>query len=309
MNEYLNNLWGVVLAGGEGTRLQSLVKRIYGYDRPKQYCTFVGTRSLIRHTIDRVSKVIPQNRIVTVTNRSHSEYVREELTEYPSIISMEQPFSRDTGAGIMLPVLKVYNNNRDSIVALFPSDHFIVGESKFMEYVRRAAQFVNLNPEAIVMLGVKTDKTESGYGWIEPDQRLRAPENTKLFRVKRFWEKPSINVTKYLVDKGCIINTFVLVGKTSAFLYYMAKNMPELYRAFEPIKSKLGTPVEKIMINRAYRYLPTLNFSKAVLENISRYLAVLEMSDVYWSDWGEEYRLLQDLENLTVPNCEPALAE
>ena len=298
----------IATVGGEGTRLQNLVRRIYGYDRPKQYCAFTGTRTLFKHTFDRVSSLIPQSRILTIINKTHSEFVHEEFGENPGNNFIEQPFSRDTGAGILLPMLKISHADKDSTVALFPSDHFILSEHKFMEYIKKAAKFVDSNPEAIVMLGVRSEKYESGYGWIEPDQQLRASDDTKLFRVKRFWEKPSQNVTQFLVDKGCLINTFVLVGKTSAFLYHMNRNMPELYRAFEPIKSKIGSPIEKIMINRAYRYLPSLNFSKSVLENISRYLAVMEVTNVYWSDWGEEYRLLQDLENMNVNLAEPVLS-
>jgi len=308
MDKNLSNLWGIVLAGGEGTRLQNLVRRIYGYDRPKQYCTFVGTRSLLRHTIDRAAMLIPHKRILAVVNRSHSEYVLEELGVNPSIEIMEQPAPRETGAGILLPMLKVNNNDPNSTIALFPSDHFILDEQRFMDYVKKAAEFVNNNPDAIVMLGVHSGSVESGYGWIEPDQKINSQSGMNVFSVKRFWEKPSSNVTRYLVNKGCMINTFVLIGKSSAFLYYMAKNMPELYSAFGPIKSRLGTPLEKIMITRTYKYLPMLNFSRSVLENICRHLVVMEMNDVYWSDWGEEYRLNHDVEIINAAVEETAFA-
>jgi mannose-1-phosphate guanylyltransferase len=298
MGEISNNLWGIILAGGEGLRLRNLTRQIYGYDRPKQYCTFVGTRSLLRHTIDRTSMIISPRKIKLVVNRVHSDFLHDELEGLHQIDLLEQPIPKETGAGILLPMMKVFHEDQNSTVALFPSDHYILGERKFMEYVQKASTFVNENPQKIVMLGIHTDKSESGYGWIEPEKQIEVSNNSRYYSVKKFWEKPSQTVTRFLVDKGCLVNTFVLVGKSKTFLHYANRNMPDLFKAFQPIRSNFGTPQEKIMINRVFKYLPSYNFSKSVLENISRALVVLEVNDVYWSDWGEEERVFQDLENV-----------
>jgi mannose-1-phosphate guanylyltransferase len=308
MNEALSNLWGIILAGGEGVRLRNLVRQIYGYERPKQYCTFTGTRSLLKHTIDRASFLIPPRKIKIVVNKEHSEYSHSEVAETSQIELIEQPIPKETSAGILLPMLKVFHEDMNSTVALFPSDHFILGERQFMEYVKKATAFVTDNPEMIVMLGIHTNKSESGYGWIEPERNIAEYSGAKFYSVKRFWEKPSANVTKFLVDKGCLINTFVLVGKSKTFLYYMNRNMPDLVKAFIPIRAKIGTPMERIMINRTYKYLPSYNFSKSVLENICRALAVIEIKDVYWSDWGEEYRVSQDIESMIMPMKKNAIS-
>jgi mannose-1-phosphate guanylyltransferase len=300
MDEAVSNLWGIILAGGEGIRLRNLVRKIYGYDRPKQYCTFVGTRSLLKHTIDRASMIISPKKLKIVVNKDHSEFLDDEIKGMPQIDLVEQPIQKETGAGIVLPMLKVFYEDPESTVALFPSDHFIIGESRFMGYVEKATKFVDDNPEMIVMLGIHTDRSETGYGWIEPESIINDTYGARFFSVRRFWEKPSKNVTTFLVEKGCLVNTFVLIGKSKTFLYHANRNMPDLFKAFAPIRSMIGTPFEKIMINRIYKYLPSHNFSKCVLENISRSLAVMEVNDVYWSDWGEEYRVNQDLDKMIV---------
>ncbi|MFA7228356.1 MAG: sugar phosphate nucleotidyltransferase, partial [Melioribacteraceae bacterium] len=113
-----NNLMGIVLAGGEGVRLQNFVTGIYGQPRPKQYCTFTGTRSMFKHTIDRVSLLIPPRRILTVVNNNHKQFIDTELKKSPELIILEQPCMRDTAAGILYPLLKINHTNPSATVAI-----------------------------------------------------------------------------------------------------------------------------------------------------------------------------------------------
>ena len=163
------HVWGIILAGGEGMRLQTYVEQIYGYARPKQYCALTGTRSLIRHTRDRVLRFIPPENLLTIANSNHSRYITEEEVEneIPGTIVI-QPVPRETTAGILLPLLRVNKADPDAIVSIFPSDQFISQEALFMKYVEEANKFVISNPDLIVMLGIHPENPESGYGWIEP---------------------------------------------------------------------------------------------------------------------------------------------
>ncbi|PKL81513.1 MAG: hypothetical protein CVV24_14860 [Ignavibacteriae bacterium HGW-Ignavibacteriae-3] len=303
-----NNLVGVVLAGGEGVRLQKYVQRLYGYPRPKQYCAFTGSRSMFRHTIDRTALLIPHDKIFTVVNTDHSRYVEDESLNNSSITILEQPCLRDTAAGILFPLLKIKSINPESTVAIFPSDHFILNEERFMEHISKAEQFVDENPKFIVTLGLRTEKFETGYGWIEPTRDVYSDGTTKIFNVKRFIEKPDHDLADTLLNKGCLINTFVMVGKCSAFIKHISFCLPELMGAFKSIRNNLGTPLENIMVRRLYKYLPSFNFSTCVLQNIPEYLHVMEVTDVYWSDWGDEKRITSDLMTLTPAYNESLLA-
>lgn len=289
---------GIILAGGEGVRLQRFVTNVYGYRRPKQYCTFVGTRSMFKHTVDRASILIPHNRLLAVVNIDHREYVKDELKKTPSLTVVEQPCLRDTSAGIYFPLLKIAQIDPDATVAIFPSDHFILDERKFMRHVEKANLFVEENPKSIVLLGVRPQKIESGYGWIEPTKELYSDGESKVFNVKKFIEKPDDGLTYNLAKSGCLINTFVMIGKCSTFIKYISRCLPELAGAFQPIRSKFGTTMEEITIRRFYKYLPSVNFSKHVLEMIPDHLNVLEVNDVYWSDWGDELRINRDIERM-----------
>ena len=291
-----SNLWGIVLAGGEGTRLKNLVKRLYGYHRPKQYCTLTGVHSLIRQTINRASKIISNNKILTVVTSHHSEYFKEELRDQQEGTVIVQPCPRDTSAGVLLPVAKIYQSDPDSTVVIFPSDHFIHEENKFINYVKEASLFVDGNPDLIVMVGVRPERIETGLGWMERGEKIHSFNGFKFHQVRKFWEKPDLRSTASLYASGCLVNTFIVVGKSKTLIDLMKKRLPQLFDAFTPIMKSLGTKYEKIAIEQFFEFMPEVNFSKDFLEKISGHLAVLEVPNVYWSDWGEEQRVTNDME-------------
>src|SRR5271169_5308005 len=100
--------WGIILSGGEGTRLEQFIKRIYGIVRPKQYCALVGTRTMLQHTLDRAKSLLPSQKILTVINNSHLKYVQTQLEDQPPETVLVQPCNRETAAGILLSLLHVY---------------------------------------------------------------------------------------------------------------------------------------------------------------------------------------------------------
>lgn len=292
------HIWGIVLAGGEGNRLDSFVKRQYGYHRPKQYCTFVGSRSLFRHTLDRALMLIPREHLLTIITKHHYKYAAEEMGELPSSAIITQPCARETGAGILLPMLKINQNDPEAIVTVFPSDHFIYEEYKFMDYVQEANLFVEDNPDSIVMLGVKPDRIENGYGWIEPGNTILHNGEKIIKRVNKFWEKPVPEKAELLWYRGCLWNTFILIGRSTTFIKLMQKCIPEVFNAFNSIRTKIGTSLEKIAIETDFGFIPAVNFSRFVLEKITEHLCVMEISNIYWSDWGNEIRIRRDLKKL-----------
>lgn len=290
------NLWGIVLAGGEGTRLQNLVKRLYGYARPKQYCTLTGTYSLIKQTIFRASKIISNKNILTVVNSDHSRFYKEELSNRPVETIIVQPCQRGTSAGILLPVAKIYKSDPDSIVAIFPSDHFIREENKFINYIKEASLFVERNPDLIIMIGIRPDRIESGLGWIEGGEKIQSFNDLNFLHIHKFCEKPNLAVTASLFESGCLVNTFIVVAKSRAIINQMEIHIPQLCKVFTPIFNALGTDNEEFTIRQFFKLIPEGNFSKDFLEKVCSNLAVLEIPDVYWSDWGEEHRIKYDME-------------
>jgi len=293
-----SHIWGIILAGGEGKRLKAYVEQIYGYHRPKQYCALTGTRSLIRHTKDRVLRYIPPEHLMTIANSNHSRYITEEIeNEIPGTLVI-QPVPRETTAGIIIPLLKVHHSDPDAFVSIFPSDQFISQEGLFMDHVEEANQFVKSNPEMIVMLGIHPEKPESGYGWIEPMNYFSFNSFPSIRKVRRFWEKPDTKKLQQLWKHGCLCNTFVLIGKCSTFINSIKTLAPSVYSAFNDIRHTIGTPLEGLTIEQTFSFVPEVNFSKNILENITDSLCVQQVNGVYWSDWGEENRVRTDIQKL-----------
>lgn len=301
------NLWGVILAGGDGNRLKDFVSKLYGYHRPKQYCKIADSKSLLRRTFDRAQTIIPNERLVTIINRQHLKYAKEEMSEQPPGTILIQPSNKETCAGILLPLLNIYERDPFSIVALLPSDHFVYPGNRFMQYIQAASVVVDKNTDSIVMLGIVPDQPESGYGWIERGDPVLQNSGTNLYKVLKFWEKPSPQATEILFASGCYLNTFVLVGTSEAFINYISLYAPEIYKPFAKINPTLSKPAGPFNLEKMYEELPSVNFSSFVLEKIPQYLHVLEVPDVYWSDWGEEQRILRDIERFGLGSLEPQI--
>jgi mannose-1-phosphate guanylyltransferase len=164
------NHWGVVLAAGEGLRLQEYIRLALGRHLPKQYVNFIGRRSMIEHTFARAEKVIAPQNVITTVSRSHLQYpeVRPQLASRPSGTVIAQPVNRETCAGILLPLMHIYKRCPEAIVSVFPSDHFILEEDRFMTHVALAAEAVARNPSRIVLLAMEAHAPEEEYGYVIP---------------------------------------------------------------------------------------------------------------------------------------------
>lgn len=298
------NLCGLVLAGGEGKRLESFVHRLRGDGLPKQFVSFIGTRSMLEHTLSRAERLIPRNRVFTVIARDHLRYVevRRQLSARTPETVIVQPLNRDTGPGLLLPLVHIAKHYPDSTAVVFPSDHFIVKESLFMNYLHRAIRTVLWDPAQIVLLAVKPRRVEPDYGYIVSRDAPRDLSQLGLRQVQRFVEKPDSELARELTQGGALWNTFIMVFKVNT-LFGMARMIcPKLYGSFSRIKDAIGTSKEREVLEREYRWMETVNFSRGFLEVLALKdpgsLAVLPVPDLGWSDWGSEGRILGVLKEI-----------
>ncbi len=291
-----NHHWGIVLAAGQGKRLQRYIKSIYGYERPKQFCTIIGSRSMLRHTIDRVKPFFLQKKILTVIIRDYIAYIREEMHDHPFENIVIQPHSKETAPGILLPLLKIFREDPDASVGIFPSDQFILEEDLFREYLRNAFEFAEERPSKIVIMGFSPNRAETEYGWIEHGDEISHNGGAPFYRVRKFWEKPDVKLARKLYASSCMWNTMVMVGKASAFLERFKILIPEVYEPFVRKNYYNGRFDDELALNEIYSKLPEVNFSDSILRNSIESLCVMPLNGIYWSDWGAENRIKADIE-------------
>ncbi len=287
----------IILAGGEGWRLRSLTRRITGHDVPKQFCAVLGRQTLLEQTLSRVSLGVEAGRTLVALTRHHEPFYAPLLTGVAEQNFVVQPRNRGTAPAILYSLLRLAESAPQATVGIFPCDHFIDDDREFMRHVGMAFEVVNSRPELSVLLGIEPRAPETGYGWIEP--ALAVPD-TPAFRVRRFWEKPSLELAEQLVDRGCLWNSFVLLGRVSTLLGLFIIARPDLYLQFKKVQRAFGTAFEREAVERLYGRLNDTNFSEEVLANRAVNLAVLPVQGVAWNDLGEPHRVMETLTRIGV---------
>ncbi|MGH7299362.1 MAG: sugar phosphate nucleotidyltransferase [Candidatus Rokuibacteriota bacterium] len=292
--------WAVVLAGGEGMRLRSLVRQVLGADRPKQYVRLLGPRTLLRQTLDRVSLAIPDERTLVVTVRQHAGYIAEEFAgaAHPRILA--QPLDRGTAAGVLYPAHWIAWRNPEATVAIFPSDHFLLGETSFMAHIAEVTEWVEKHPERLVLLGAQPTSPEVEYGWIEPDEQIGELSTGAVRTVRQFWEKPSVARARTCLGAGHLWNTSVLVGKVATLVQTGWQALPELSDRLAHIEPFVGTPEEGDAVRQAYELMPKANFSRDVLAACADVLAVSRLPRIVWSDLGSPHRVMEAITRMRI---------
>jgi mannose-1-phosphate guanylyltransferase len=288
--------WGGILAGGDGKRLLPLTGRIAGDDRPKQFCAVVGNRSLLHQTRRRVSRLVQPWQTLLMLTKTHEPFYADEVAGIPTSRLTIQPFNRDTAPAILYCLLRLCEMDPKGVVAFFPSDHHFSDEEAFARHIDSAYAAAASRPEMVILLGIPPETPEAEYGWIERGIPLGSPVPDSVSRVCRFWEKPHALLASALMERGCLWNSFVMVGHVQAFLNLIRSALPSLVESFESIRSLFFTASEQEAVYDIYSGIRAANFSQDVLSVQPNGLAVLRASGLGWSDLGEPGRVRSVLE-------------
>ena len=278
MHPTSGSLWALVLAGGDGTRLQGLTRLIAGAPIPKQYCRILGPRSLLETTLWRIAPLVAAERTLAIVNSDHLAIAHFQLTSLDTRNILVQPRNLDTGPGVLVSMLELARRDPDATVAMFPSDHYIRDSEAFRRSIQRICRVVAALPEKIALLGVRPEHTDRGYGYITPGRLLGPGADT--FAVLEFHEKPAAGVAAQMVRRGALWNSLVMVARVRRVL--------ELLRALRPadVAPLDDVPLDVATLATVYDRLQPWNFSHGFLSRIPEHLVVTRANDLGWSDWG-----------------------
>jgi len=272
-------MYGVILAGGSGTRFWPLSREEY----PKQLLNIFGDQTLIQATISRIADLIPSKHLYVVTNPKQAEQIQFQLPPSgglgPHFIA--EPFGRNTAAAIGLAAVTLRKQFKDGIMVVLSADHFIRNTAAFLDTLRLAEAVAG--KDFLVTLGAKPTRPETAYGYIEQGSTL--DRSSTASKVARFIEKPRREAAEEYYKKDAFFwNTGIFVWKVSTILSEIHRYMPELSKGLKTIEEKIGTEEESEGLQAFYGALPAISIDYGILEKSDR-IAVIP-SDMGWEDVG-----------------------
>lgn len=291
--------WALLLAAGDGTRLSEITRGDDGVAVPKQFCSFGGRASLLGLARDRARRVVSDSRIVTVVSAWHERWWRSELGGGKPVVV--QPDNRGTAVGVLVPLLSILDRDPDARVWVLPSDHYVRDEEALARCTRAALARIDEDPERIVLMGIEPDSADTQYGWVLPGAEPRTDD--AFAPVAAFVEKPPLAEARRLLEHGAVWNSFLLVARARALVALYERRLPGLLATLR--RAVAGRDLAAV-----FAQLPTLDFSKDLLQGSEAHLVVQRVPSCGWSDLGTPERLRECLGGLRgIPEMQWGLAE
>ena len=217
----------VIMCGGIGSRFWPYSRS----SRPKQFIDFLGTgRSLLQMSYDRVLPIVPKENVLIVTNEQYAPLVREQLPELDESQILLEPARRNTAPCIAWAAYHIAAIDPHASIMVAPSDHLITREQVFEEAILNGFEFVEKN-DALLTLGIKPTRPETGYGYIQ----IGAPVGDgPICKVKTFTEKPALELAEVFVESGEFFwNSGIFLWGAQTIIRELKNNAPDVSATFE----------------------------------------------------------------------------
>ncbi|MDK0594888.1 mannose-1-phosphate guanylyltransferase [Clostridium perfringens] len=211
-----NMLYSLILAGGKGTRLYPLSRS----SNPKQFLSIHNNgKSFLSNTVDRIRPIIHKDNIYVVTNQEYEDKIRDELKDIREENIFTEPANKETATCIGLSAAKLLKKDKDAVMIVLPSDHYIEGDKSYLQTLEQAVEIAD-KKRAIVTIGIEPTRPETGYGYIEMGDRVNG--HIPTFKIARFTEKPNLEVAKDFLLKGTYLwNSGMFIFRADALITKM----------------------------------------------------------------------------------------
>jgi mannose-1-phosphate guanylyltransferase len=277
-------LYALILSGGAGTRLWPLSRR----RKPKQFLDLIGDRTLLQDTVDRVSEIIPDERIFVVAPPEHRALIHEQLPELRNDHVVIEPYPRGNAAAIGLAMAALHAFDPDAVVAVLPSDHVVEKKGAFRNVLIAATAAADAG--WLVTLGITPDRADTGFGYIEAGETLDVASPLPVFKVKRFIEKPKRDAAeKMLAAGGHYWNAGMFVWRVGAIIDAYREHLPKTAQALDALGEAIGSPRYESVLAEVWEETDRTTIDYGIAER-AKNMAVVP-ADIGWQDVGSWSRL------------------
>jgi len=305
-------LFAVIMAGGVGSRLWPLSRKNY----PKQFLDFLGDGTMISKTINRLKGLVPLNNIFVVTNKVGANLTQKCVPELDEKNIIIEPAGKNTAPCIALATAYIKKRNPNSTTIVLPADHLIMDIDRFQDTLKASVEIANRS-FALVTLGIKPTRPETGYGYIQADDVKTDLSNAiedmfdvKAYKVKTFAEKPDLETANIFLKSGDFLwNSGVFIWHNNSITREFEVNMPELYKDLVAIQDAIGTSEEYETIEKIYTWTHPISIDYGIMEKADPVFVIESTFD--WSDLGswDEVAKLREQEHSEELNEEDGLLQ
>lgn len=277
-----NNNYCIIMAGGLGSRFWPVSRN----SRPKQFLDMLGTgRTFIQQTFDRFAKVVPIENILVVTSAHYKELVEQQLPLLKKEHILLEPYRRNTAPCMAYATYKLLKENPNASVVVSPSDHLITNDSLFAETVLNALDYASKN-DALITLGVKPNRPETAYGYIQANKSSNVSINGNIaYSVKTFTEKPSADLAEVFVNSGEFLwNSGIFIWNLKSIINELETHQNDMSVLFGEGAAHYYTPTEESFIERVYEECKSISIDYGIMEKTSK--AIVYPASFGWSDLG-----------------------
>lgn len=273
------NNYCIIMAGGIGSRFWPLSKDNY----PKQFLDILGTgKSFIRSTYERFSPVIPDENFLVVTNKAYKHLVLEHLPMLRPDQVLCEPARRNTAPCIAYAAYHIQSRCSDANIVVTPADHLVTNETEFQRIIRLGFDFLAKQPNALMTIGIKPSRPETGYGYIQVPKQDLLPE---VVKVEMFKEKPDYDTAvKFVAEGNYFWNSGIFLWTLDGIMKAFQQYLPEMVEVFEKGIYNFGTPEEQDFINDHFVDCPNISIDYGVMEKSPDTYTI--PADFGWSDIG-----------------------
>ena len=285
----------VMLAGGRGTRFWPRSRM----RTPKQLLNIVGSRTMVRETLARLSPLFSAKNAWIVTNQEQLSAMRRELPEIAPSRILTEPAGVNTAAAIALAAIHLIHEHGDALMAVLPSDAYIADATAYRALVRSALDLAR-TPGNLVVIGISPTRPETGYGYIERGEEAAKARGVAAYAVRRFTEKPALAEAKKYLESGAYFwNAGMFFWRASTFLDNLRRFLPATHEAMRELAKYIRTRRYTSALRRMYPKLQNISVDYAIMEPATRDSGQSNVlvipANVGWSDigsWAAVYELL-----------------